>query len=153
MTQPTIVIRPALAADFTALYALGSATKELEVSSKFAFMDEDEFRAALGNTADVFLVVEQGNDLIGFLYADTADLDRPLRKKWACLVYLAVAPSARHQGIATRLYDEAVVRLKARGATHLYLWANAEGHTAIIEFMKKQGFNEGHHYIWMDKEL
>ena len=43
--------------------------------------------------------------------------------------------------------------MREKGITHFYSWANAEGKGEIIQFLKKEGFAEGHKYVWMDKKL
>ncbi len=75
------------------------------------------------------------------------------KDKLAYLCYLAVAPEFRRQGIATKLYSECIAKLKEKGATGIYSWANADGDDSIGQFLKKQGFAEGHKYVWMDKKL
>ena len=37
--------------------------------------------------------------------------------------------------------------------TNIYSWVNNESDGAMIEFMKKQGFAQGHNYLWMDKKI
>lgn len=155
MLASNLIIRPATPADFAALYALGSATKELQTSSDNPFMDEDEFAAAIVNPRGLFLAAFLNEELVGFTYASLDDIDNiHVAKGWACLVYIAVRPDARRHGLANELLASALAALKNRGVTHVYAWANAEHDPSpVIEFMKKQGFNEGHHYVWMDKEL
>ena len=146
-------IRRPTTGDFNALYALGKNTPELRVSAIQEFMDRDEFEMAIQNSSGVFLVAETNGEIGGFIYASGDDKDKPLQKKWACLVYLVVAPELRGQKIATQLYDACVTSLKENGITHLYGWAHTEGDGAILSFMQKNGFTAGHTYQWMDKEL
>jgi len=146
-------IRKSTENDFDTLYALGLATPELRVSATEEFMDPDEFRYALTNPQGIFLVAEDGTDIQGFIYATTDDKEKPLLNKWACLVYLVVAPEARRKGVASALYTECVKKLKKQNITNLYGWANAESDNGIIDFMKKEGFNAGHLYRWMDKRI
>lgn len=148
-----ISIRPATPQDFDPLYSLGQNTPELQVSSTQSFMDRDEFEVAIQNPSGVFLLAEVNGSLAGFIYASSNDKDRPLKKMWACLVYLVVAPEWRGRRIATQLYDSCITKLKENGITHLYSWADTEGDGAILSFMKKEGFAAGHTYQWMDKEI
>ncbi|KKP29136.1 MAG: hypothetical protein UR15_C0022G0008 [Parcubacteria group bacterium GW2011_GWA2_31_28] len=69
------------------------------------------------------------------------------------LVYLVTLPEFRRKGIAKQLYSECEKRMREKGITHFYSWANAEGKGEIIQFLKKEGFAEGHKYVWMDKKL
>lgn len=146
-------IRPALLDDFEELYDIGKNTLELRVSATEEFMDSDEFKWSIINPNGCFLLAEEKKKIAGFIYANAKDVERPFEHKYACLVYLVVVPKFRRQGIAKKLYLECERRLKKLGINNLYGWANAEGNGEIVEFMKKQGFLEGHKYIWMDKKI
>lgn len=146
-------IRPATSQDFDQLYLLGQNTPELRVSSIEPFMDRDEFEVAIKNSSGLFLLVEVDSSVAGFIYASGDDKDKPIKKKWACLVYLVVAPKWRGNRVATQLYDSCIAKLKENGITHLYSWVDTEGDGAILSFMKKRGFTAGHTYQWMDREL
>lgn len=148
-----LIIRAATSRDFDPLYSLGQNTPELCVSSSEPFMDRDEFKLAVQNPSGVFLVAEVDGNIGGFVYASADDKDKPLKKRWACLVYIVVAPELRGHRIATQLYDACISKLKERGITHMYGWAHTGGDGAILSFMRKHGFTAGHTYQWMDKEL
>ncbi len=153
-------IRSAIPDDFEELYAFGRSTPELRVSADQEFMSPEEFRWSLTNPHGVFLIAENEelsddneNRFLGFIYASTQDAEKPFPEKYACMIYLAVRPESRNQGIAALLYKECEKLLKSRGITHLYGWAHSEGKGEIIRFMKKHGFAEGHRYVWMDKKI
>lgn len=148
-----MLIRPAAPEDFEELYSIGKNTAELRVSATEEFMDAEEFRWSIQNPDGVFLLAEENKKVVGFVYANTKDPERPLENRYACLVYLVVVQEFHRQGIARQLYAECERRLKGRGITHLYGWAHAEGDGRMIEFMKKHGFAEGHQYVWMDKKI
>ncbi len=149
-------IRPALPDDAPQVYQIGMHTPELNASATEAFMENDEFAGAIENKDSIFLIAEEGSEngrhIVGFLYADTTDKDRPLKHKYACLVYLAVIPAYRNKGIATALYRECEERLRKRGITHMYGWANRES-KEIQGFLRRQGFTAGKACVWMDKKL
>jgi GNAT superfamily N-acetyltransferase len=149
----TVTVRTANREDFRALYELGLATPELQVSSVDPFMGEDEFAWSLTNPDGVFLLAEEDSRVVGFIYASAKDPERPMPHKWACLVYLVVSPEFRGRGIAQTLYDRCVDSFRERGITNLYVWANTGGDAQIITFMEKQGFARGHMYMWMDKKI
>ena len=128
-------------------------TPEFKVSSSGEFMEEDEFMAAIEDTSSVFLLAESGSEVLGFIYANRQDPERASKTKWACLVYLVVKQEYRGRGVAQKLYDSCIEELKKYGITRLYGWANSESDGSIIKFMRKNGFNEGHKYIWMDKNI
>ncbi len=73
-----IRIRSAKEKDFNELYGLGRNTPELQVSASGEFMEPDEFRLAINDPGNVFLVAEFNRAPVGFIYATTDDKDRPL---------------------------------------------------------------------------
>jgi ribosomal protein S18 acetylase RimI-like enzyme len=148
-----MITRRAKADDFETLYEIGQGTSEFRVSAKEVFMDAEEFRFGIVDPHSVFLVAEENAEIIGFVYASLLDHDKPLEKQSACLIYLTVLPEYRHKGIANELYTACERSLKEKGVSGIYGWANVESDGAIVEFMKKQGFAEGHKYVWMDKEI
>lgn len=145
-------IRKATVKDFRNLYNLGLETPELRVSSNELFMDRDDFRLRIVDKNHVFLVAEEGNKTAGFICANTKDADRPLKHKYACIVYIVTSPGFRRHGIATKLYFECAKRLKEKGITHVYALADADTQ-AIQNFLKKSGFKAGEKMIWMDRKL
>lgn len=146
------IIRPATSDDQEKLYALGLGTKELQVSATDTFMERDEFLLAIKNPRGVFLVAETQGTIAGFIYANTDDKDM-MKKCYACIVYIVVAEVFREQGIAQQLYNACEQALKAKEVTNVYGWANVESNGAIIQFFSKQGFTQGHSYVWMDKKI
>ena len=146
-------VRKAIPKDFDELYKIGLSTPELKVSATENFMDADEFKGFITDNDCIFLVAEEGKRIAGFILAHAEWVYRPVQNKYACIVYLVVLPEFRHKGIASKLYSECVPKLKMLGATHVYGWANTESDGSIIDFFKKQGFKEGHRYMWMDNEL
>ncbi len=150
-----VVVRKAKTSDEDALYAFARSFPELRVSATHEFMDRGEFGEAIQNPDGVFLCAIREETPVGFIYANANDVEKKgtRKKKWACLVYVAVEKEYRGQGIATRLYTECIKHLKSRGVTHCYGWANNEDDGAVRSFMEKHGFAKGHTYVWMDKEL
>lgn len=150
----SVKLKKASEEDFEVLYELGKNTPEFKVSASEEFMHPEEFRWSIADPNGVFLVADLDGKIIGFIYASAAeDMSHPYPEKWVCLTYLVVNPAFRERGVATMLYDECAKRLKEMGLTHLYGLVNAESDGAIVEFMKKQGFREGHKLIWMDKKI
>jgi len=144
-------IRKAAAKDFEQLYKIGSNTPELQVSATEPFMDEDDFKLRIKDKNHVFLLAEADEKIVGFVCANTKDIDRPMKNKYACLVYIVVIPSYRKKGVANKLYNSCTIELKKKGITHVYTWANDS--PAIKKFLKSKRFSEGGKYIWMDKKL
>lgn len=148
-----MIIRKATENDFEKLYNIGKITSEFRVSAKEVFMDAEEFKFGIIDPNSVFFVSEENGEITGFVYASLLDHDKPIEKKSACLIYLTVIPEYRHKGIANELYYACEQTLKQMGVSGIYGWANVESDGAIVQFMKKHGFAEGHKYVWMDKEL
>ena len=144
-------IRKAMPDDFEELYRIGLSTKELRVSATEPFMDKDDFKLRIKDKKHVFLLAEADKKIVGFVCANTKDLDRPLKNKYACLVYLTVLPGYRKKGIASRLYNSCATELKKDGITHIYAWANDS--PAIKKFLKAKNSAEGKKYVWMDRKL
>ncbi len=148
-----MITRPATLKDFSALYRIGKKTKELQVSHTEPFMTKKQLQWSITNKEGVFLVAEDAGKIVGFIYADVEDKDMPFRERYACIIYLVIIPTFRGQGVGTQLYQACEQRLKKLGMTHVYAWANIEAGDSVIHFNKKQGFAEGHKYMWMDKKL
>lgn len=145
-------IRPASLDDFMELYEIGKSTPELRVSRSEEFMEPKELKWSITNPDGVFLLAEEKQKIVGFVYANTKDIET-FKHKYACLVYLVVIPKSRRRGLAQRLYQKCEKRLKEKNINYLYGWASLEGDGSILKFMQKQGFTEGHKYIWMDKKI
>ncbi len=145
-------IRKANLKDFKELYKLGLNTPELRVSKDEPFMDKDDFKSRILSKRHIFLVAENNEKIAGFICANAKDIDRPLKNKYACLVYIAVLPEYRRHGLATLLYDKCIKELKGMGITHIYGWADADTE-AVQKFLISKGFKAGDKCIWMDKKL
>ncbi len=97
----------------------------------------------------VFFLAED-NKIIGFIYADTEDVDRAY-KDVVCIVYIAVDKKYRNKGVGSKLYNVCVKELKKRKEKYVYAWANPK--SGIVDFFKKNGFVKGNYEIWMDRKL
>lgn len=146
-------VRIAEKKDFSELYALGLATPEFRVGAEGEFMEEGEFLSAIENPNGTFLQAEEEATIIGFIYASWRDIERGPQTTWACLVYLVVESRYRKQKVAQKLYDTCLKELQQHKITNVYGWANSESDGSIIRFLKKQGYQQGHKYIWMDKKI
>lgn len=148
-----VLIRPARPIDFDELYALGKSFPELRTSAQFEFMEPDEFLTAMTTPSGVFLCGEDDGRLVGFVYANTNDIEkRNAENTIACLVYIAVLPEFRRRGLGRDLHAACLARLKELNVKYLYVWANVES-PSITAFMQGQGFVPGSTYLWMDREL
>lgn len=146
-------IRKAIIDDFQALYSLGLDCPELQTNPNQPFMEPDEFHWSIENPFGVFLLAGDSDKIVGFVYANMQDMERPIPERWACLVYLAVASDQRSRGIATQLYDAVVTQLRNQGVTRLYGWAHAKESSPIEAFLQRHGFEPGGLYRWYDKQI
>ena len=101
-----IRIRSVLIDDFAELYEIGKTTPEFRVSATEDFMDVDEFKWSITNPDGIFLVAEERNKKIGFIYANAKDMERPFEHKYACLVYLVVMSEFRGQKTLYRMRNK-----------------------------------------------
>jgi GNAT superfamily N-acetyltransferase len=114
-------------------------------------MDKDDFKRRIIGENHIFLLAESEDKIIGFITANAKDADSPLKNRYACIVYIVVSPDHRSKGVATKLYEECVKKLKKMGITHVYAWADMK--SGVITFLKKKGFNIGKPSVWVDKKL
>lgn len=90
-------IRLAKKEDFPILYDLGRSTVEFQVSAREVFMDAEEFAFGIEDPDSVFLIAEEKEKIIGFIYTSQLDANKPLKKQSACLIYLTVVLEFRQQ--------------------------------------------------------
>jgi ribosomal protein S18 acetylase RimI-like enzyme len=84
----------------------------------------EEIRKKLEHDPDLFLVVEEGGQVIGTVLGGF-DGRRGL------IYHLAVAASFRGRGIGSRLMEEIESRLRARGCLRCYLMVLADNEDAM----------------------
>jgi ribosomal protein S18 acetylase RimI-like enzyme len=147
----TLEIRRAEAADALDLHRFGLTIPELKVSSQVEFMTLEETQEAVSQTGGMLFLAELDGSLVGFIFALVGDLDRLPNATQTCLVYLAVAPECRRQGIAQKLYDQLREELKERGVSYVYAWACPT--SGVVDFMKRQGWNPGRTCLWLDQRI
>lgn len=114
-------------------------------------MTLEEMQEAISQTGGMLFLAELDGSLVGFIFALVGDFDRLPNATQACLVYLAVAPECRRQGIAQKLYDQLREELKERGVSYVYAWACPT--SGVVDFMKRQGWNPGRTCLWLDKRI
>lgn len=146
-----ISILTAQPSDLDELYALGNSTPELQTSATSPFMDRDELRASLQYPGSIFLCARVEGKIVGFICANTIDLEHPLAKNWACIVYVAVQREYRRHGVMKVLGQACLTALKDKGISNVYAWARADGE--ILALLEKYGFTKGHEYVWMDRRI
>jgi ribosomal-protein-alanine N-acetyltransferase len=108
----------ALAAIHAAAFPLGDA------------WGEDAISLQLGLPGAFGMIDEQGGMLLGRIVADEAEV-----------LTLAVAPAVRRRGIAAALLRSAMARVRADGATAMFLEV-ATGNAAALALYRREGFVE-----------
>lgn len=136
-----------------AIYAIGLGCPELQTNPTQPFMEPEELHWAIANRNGVFLLGEDDEGPVGFVYANMQDMERPMPGRFACLVYLAVAREKRSHGFATQLYEAVVERLRKNGVATLYGWAHAGEKSPIEAFLSRHGFQAGGVYRWYDRKI
>ena len=91
-----------------------------------------DLRSTLGVQRQFFLVATEGEDLVG-----TAMAGYDGHRGW--VYYVAVARTARRQGIGTALMREVETRLGAAGCPKLNLQVRATN-TEVVEFYRQLGY-------------
>jgi ribosomal protein S18 acetylase RimI-like enzyme len=154
-------IRPAAAADLTAIGRLGALLVRTHHD-----LDPERFMAAtarteksygsfLGTQIDepniVILVAERDGEVIGYTYAGVEGSDYMSLRGPAGVVYdLVVDPAHRRQGVGRMLLDATLEILKARGAPRVVL-STAERNGPAQHLFDRAGFRRT--MIEMTREL
>lgn len=143
----SITIRDMTVEDIGAVIQLGGQFSELLASEKDEFWDEETLRGWVEAGQDIMLVAESGGRVAGF---HLTQLHLPSRSGY--LSDIAVDPSFRRQGIASRLLDETLSRMKRQGITYVYGLTKVNNQK-IHAVMRKNGFYQGDAFYWFDKRL
>ena len=145
-----ITIRPAQKQDLKALGRLGAELVHLHYG-----FDPRRFMAPSGDAGQgyawflgtqlgepdvVILVAERSGQVLGYVYAGLEPLSwKELREAAGFIHDVVVEESARGQGVAGRLIEEAATWLKARGAPRVMLWT-AEQNARARQLFARLGF-------------
>jgi ribosomal-protein-alanine N-acetyltransferase len=118
-------IRAAIAADVPAMLGLerAAATAAHWAAAEYARI------FAVGQTARVVLVAEEGGGLLGFVVA------RTLGSEWE-IENIAVAAHAQRRGVATALLRELFSLARQQGAARVYLEVRESNHAARALYEK-----------------
>ena len=76
--EHNVKIRNATLKDFDNIYKIGNETKEFQVSSTEPFIDKDELEYVIQSPKSVILVAEENNKIVGFIYSNAKDIEKPL---------------------------------------------------------------------------
>jgi ribosomal protein S18 acetylase RimI-like enzyme len=142
MTMPTpLIVRPATAADASALGRLGAhlLTVHHDFDPQRFIAPSPETERAYGSFLDgesrrpdrLVLVAEQAGEVVGYAYAGLEGHDWMALRGPAGVVYdLVVDTSRRRGGVGSRLLADCVARLVDRGAPRIVLSTAERNETA-----------------------
>lgn len=72
--------------------------------------------------------------------------------RMAFIFRLAVRPTHRNRGIGRNLMDKAEEELRSRGHKEINILVE-EDNNELKDYYRRQGYEEGHPYRWMAKEV
>ena len=105
----------------------------------------EEIERKLQRDADLFLVAESNNQLVGTIIGGYDG-------RRGMIYHLAVHAEYRQQGIATQLIEEIERRLQSKGCVKCYLLVFADN-TGAAEFYKKRGWRHQDENLIFGKEF
>lgn len=143
----SIIIRDMNVEDIDAVRWLGSQFSELLANDKDEFWDVQTLRGWVEAGQDIMLVAESGGRVAGF---HLTQLHLPSRSGY--LSDIAVDSDFRRQGIATRLIDETLARMRQQGIIYVYGLTKINNQK-VHAVLSKNGFYQGDAFYWFDKHL
>lgn len=100
----------------------------------------DEIRKKLARDPDLFLVAEEGGEVVGTVLGG-------FDGRRGMMYHLAVRPECRRRGIATQLVEELERRLIAKGCLRAYLLVKSDNLEAM-RFYEKRGWERMEVYVY-----
>ena len=140
-------IRDMTVDDIDEIISLGKGVSELLASSTDEFWSEDVLRGWVEAGQDIMLVAESGGNVVGF---QLTQLHVPSKSGY--LSDIAIHPEFRRHGIATRLIEEALERMKQQGMTYVYGLTKVNNQN-IHKLLQRLDFQQGDAFYWFDKQL
>jgi ribosomal protein S18 acetylase RimI-like enzyme len=147
IARPKLVVRSAEPGDLATVAAIDAETSTLE---KPAYWKERFAWYAGGHRDRLFLVVERGHEVVGFIVGEVRawEFGSP-RSGW--IFALGVKSSARLQGIGTVLFDAICARFRKLGVEHVRTML-AKDASLVMSFFRSQGMMAGP-FIQLEKRL
>jgi len=93
-----------------------------------------DIQIKMGNSPDLFFVGETRHQIVASCMAGYDG-----HRGW--IYYLAVRPDSRHRGIASRMMDHAVLKLKALGCPKINIMVR-DSNKGVISFYEQIGFQK-----------
>ncbi len=142
-----IRIREMKTSDINAVYNIAIKTKELHSSDTATWYPKIALKRWLrSKNDDVLLVAEYDKKVVGFCLCYVHF------RGWALLDSIVVSPKFRRKGIAKRLINESISRIKRKGAVYAQGLVRTSNRKTL-DMMKKLGFDKGHNFYVVDKFL
>src|SRR5690349_3551242 len=108
-------IRDMTVDDIDEIISLGRDLNELLAGDNDEFWSEEVLRSWVAARQDIMVVAESGGKVVGF---QLTQLHLPSKSGY--LSDIAVHPDFRRHGIATRLIEEVLRRMRRQGITYVY---------------------------------
>ncbi|MBI3559604.1 GNAT family N-acetyltransferase [Candidatus Gottesmanbacteria bacterium] len=146
MSGGKIFIRKPTAEDAPTMCQWGRSTRELLVRQNGDWYSIKGLREWIRNPgSDVLLVAESNSELVGMCLVSVLH-------EWAYCSALFVYKGYRGKGTGTKLLEEAMKHVRARGV-HLFAFFVEEDNVDAQKFYEKLDFRKGFKFVWMDKKL
>lgn len=142
----SIIIENAKETDVTQIWKLGHASWELHPSADSEWHTSDELKRWIDNLgSDILLIAKDKEKVVGFSLTSVF-ID------WAMCHDLYVDLKYRRLGIAKKLINETIKRLKKKEIAYLGLVVNVKNEGSL-KFYSSNGFKKGYKFYWMYKRF
>jgi ribosomal protein S18 acetylase RimI-like enzyme len=141
------MIRKMKVSDIDFILEVGKREEEFRVSKKLGgFWSKDQLTAWINSKDDVMLIAEE-KEIVGFIMSS---LHKPTGK--ATFENMWVNPNFRRKGLATKMTQIMIKKLKENGAEYICGMSKVENES-IINFLMKEGFDKGYPFFSMGKKI
>lgn len=134
----TATLRPMALEDLPAVYRLGTNCYDLH-DKPYNYWSVREVAEHFELSPDLCLVADGGGEVVGFALAAPS---YELFENTGHLEWVAVAPDQRRNGLAARLIEAIVERLRERGCVDVVADVSSANETSRTVF-RRAGFDEG----------
>lgn len=140
-------IMEAKISDIDEVYELGKSVDEFNVCDETTtFWPKDILKNCVKSTKDKLILVKDNQKIIGFLIANNNSTFKKV-----IIENIYISPNYRDKWIGKMLMDFTIENLKIGWCEYVCLLV--ERNNKAIGFYKKNGFNQGSEFVWMDKIL
>jgi ribosomal protein S18 acetylase RimI-like enzyme len=148
----SVIVREMELEDLPAVYALGEAVFTADKwPSLYRTWDEYEAVSLFNSDGEFCIVAEYDERLVGFALGSLIE-KRKSAWSYGYLTWLAVDPTLKRQGIATRLVDAITETFIRAGARMMIVDTDAEN-AAAIKFFRRHDFRNEDRHVYLSKNL